>query len=36
MTVSRPRDTGLALTLALTGMPASLGVVCLSPVLPLI
>ena len=36
MTVSRPRDSGLALTLALTGVPASLGVVCLSSVLPLI
>jgi MFS family permease len=30
-----PRNRGLAATLTLTGIPASLGVVCLSPVLPL-
>ncbi len=36
MQTKSPHDTCLAVTLALTGIPASVGVVCLGPVLPLI
>jgi hypothetical protein len=36
MQTKSPHDTWLAVTLALTGIPASIGVMCLGPVLPLI